>query len=315
MPVSIKSPNGDDVWEAWKRKNVKSQDLEKHYGLKGAVFKIDDLAASEFVQDVKKAALIYFEIETTVKRSDKKGKEEKLPLKKMEGKKFFIFQNSVEKSHWKGPEEVAFYDSIKKIPCKNCNGTGFIKKKCGLCGNSGKGKIMVEVFNEKNEHAKKELPSKCNECFGAGFLQQKCNDCNGYGESVQFMISPVPFRSASNTEIISITSVKLGGMEKELGKDVQTAIENVEGIILKDPNELEPKKIEPQLGFMDPEIKKICSNAQNIWKDALKDKERKISTPVYIFPLISLTCKTRKDKTFTVYSIGSAQKFINFGKI
>jgi hypothetical protein len=85
MPVNIKSPNPDDIWDAWKRKNVKTQSLEKHYGIKGAVFKLDDISAAEFVKDVHKATLIYFEVETKITGSGKKGKLEKIPVSKMEG--------------------------------------------------------------------------------------------------------------------------------------------------------------------------------------------------------------------------------------
>ena len=61
MGITIKSANPDDIWESWKRKASKTQKLEKHYGTKGAVFNLDQVTATEFVKNVSKAAIIYFE--------------------------------------------------------------------------------------------------------------------------------------------------------------------------------------------------------------------------------------------------------------
>jgi len=317
MPVVIKSPNSDEIWDQWKRKNVKSQDLEKHYGIKGAVFSLDNIAASEFVKGVTKAVAVYFEVEKQSKASDKKGKIEKRSFRRLEKERFYVFNASVKANEWKGDKEVPFFDTITCIKCPKCNGNGFLKKKCGNCDGSGKWEVRIEVMNEKQDKGHKGLPMKCPECFGQGIIQSsKCDECGGVGELLQYEIRPVPLKTTSDTEIIFLASMKLSGMEKELGKDIQEALDHVEGIVVKNPEkELDPKYVEAQLGFMDGDIKKILNNVFKDWKDISKSKDSKLATPIYLFPLITLKCETRKNKTFLVHSIGAGEKFLVFGRI
>ena len=252
MPVNIKSPNPDDIWDAWKRKYNKSQELEKNYGIKGAVFNLDDISAAEFVKGISKAALIYFEIDSKVKTDAKKGQIQKVPIKKLEDRKFYLLSGAVEKANWKGDTEGAMFNTISHIPCKTCSGAGFIKKKCGTCDGKGKANLTVNVYNEKNEKTQKQIPVKCSECFGTGFSQVRCSDCGGFGESAQYQVQPIPFKGKNSTVPVLLTSAKITGFEKEIGKDIEDAIDNVEGINIRTPEkELDPKAVEPKLGYMD----------------------------------------------------------------
>lgn len=317
MPVEIKSPNSDEIWDQWKQKNVKSQDLEKHYGIKGAVFSLENIAASEFVKGVIKAVAIYFEIEKQSKVSDKKGKIERGSYRRLEKERFFLFHSSVKANEWKQDKEVPFLDTISPIKCPKCNGQGFAKKKCGMCNGSGKIELSLDAMNEKQEKGHHKMEIRCPDCFGQGILQSsKCDECSGVGELFQYEIRPVPLKTTSDTEIVFLSSMKISGMEKELGRDIQEALDRVEGIVIKNPEkELDPKYVEAQLGFMDGDIKKILNNVFKDWKDISKSKDSKLATPIYLFPLISLKCETRKNKQFMVYSIGAGNKFLVFGRI
>lgn len=358
MPVIIKSANPDEIWELWKRKSAKSQKLEKNYGVKGAVFNLDQVTATEFVKGVSKAAIIYFEKSYEVKPDKSKPNEERVTSKELERVNFYSFNGKrPRKDEWKGKDEVASYSSLTKISCEKCNGLkGTLCKKCNgskmvdcpdcdgkkdklkckKCDGSGNVPLELDIYNEHNKKTKKIIQIPCGRCLGTGNIPCKtcggtgkvpckycdavgksmCSKCDGTGVMYTFLVKPVPFKSESSAEPIVLSSIKLSGLEKELGKEIQKTLEQVEGILIRNPKkELNQKSVEPNLGYYSKDIGKIVKEAMKEWKNADGKKELSIPLPIYIFPVLALECETKKGKKFSVYGIGSEKKFQVFGEI
>jgi hypothetical protein len=358
MGITIKSANPDDIWESWKQKASKSQKLEKHYGVKGAVFRLEQVTATEFVKGVSKAAIIYFEKSFDIKPDKTKPKEEKATIKELERIKFYSFSGERPKiDEWKGKDEVASYQSLKKVSCEKCKGTkGSLCKKCDgtktrdcpdcdgkndklkckKCDGSGNLPVELEVYDEHNKKTKKVLQVSCGTCLGTGIIPCKtcggsgkvpckycdaigkspCSKCDGTGVMYTYLIKPVPFKEEHEAEPIVLSSIKLSGLEKELGKEIQKTLEQVEGILIRNPKkELNQKYVEPNLGYFPKEVGKIVKEAGKEWKNADGKKELSIQLPIYIFPVLALECETKKGKKFTVYGIGSDKKYQVFGEI
>ena len=355
--ISIKSANPDVIWEKWKQKNAKTQNLEKYYGVKGAVFKLENITAAEYVKGVEKAIVIYLEKSFDIEPSKEKIKTEKASVKEVEKEKFYNITGYPVKSDWKGSTEVPFYKTLQKqncsrcngqggITCKKCDGTKFVvcpdcggkaeKTKCKACEGTGKISLEITVINEKQEKTKKTIEVKCNECMGTGKIICarcggtgkapckycsslgiiQCSDCNGYGVFFNYQIMPVPFKKEHQSDPIILSSIKLSGLEREMGKEIHDAIEQVEAIVIRKPeNELEQKFIEPSLGYFSKEIKNSVKEAAKEWKDASKTNEINIKLPIYVFPVLVLNCETKKGKSFQVFSLGSDKKFLVFGNI
>jgi len=321
MSIRIKSPNPDEIWEKWKQKALKTQkkQLEKVYKIKGAVFSIENIAAAEYVKNVNKEAAIYFEKSIKIEPTKLKPQEYQINWRKMENVQFFDFKNEVDKSKWKFGNEVASYKSISKIQCLNCNGKGYYEKKksCNNCKN-GSYHVFVEVINEKGEKSNKELDIKCPKCYGEGVFIEKepCKNCLGTGSLFKYQIMPVPFKRISSKEPVLLASMKLAGLEKELGKEIQDAFMEVGGIQIKNPDkELDESFIEPTLGYTSKGVKNILKQAKSEWKEFSKNQDLIKETSMYLFPLIQLECVTSKGKKFFVYGIGTSEKFIVFGKL
>ncbi|MHA1583835.1 MAG: hypothetical protein ACTSVU_08800 [Promethearchaeota archaeon] len=230
--------------------------------------------------------------------------------------------------------------------CKKCNGTGYVpcptcsknndKLACKTCNGTGKIEIEIEVLNEKGEKTKKKSIVSCPDCYGLkqkkcpkcggthrivcsycnGLGKNKCSKCNGYGYLYSYEIKPVPFKEEHSAEPILLSSIKISGVERDLGKEIQKAMDEVEGIVIRTPNkELNQKFIEPTLGYYSKEIGKIAKQASKEWKNAEKDKEINIRPPIYLFPLLSLDCETKKGKKFQIVCIGSEKKYKVYGKV
>ncbi|MHA1733456.1 MAG: hypothetical protein ACTSU5_16025, partial [Promethearchaeota archaeon] len=66
MSIAIKSPNADEIWE--KFKNSKKLDfLKKFWGQKKVQLNKDQITSAEYVKNVTKAAVFYFQGRTSVK--------------------------------------------------------------------------------------------------------------------------------------------------------------------------------------------------------------------------------------------------------
>jgi len=355
--ISIKSANPDVIWEKWKQKNAKTQKLEKHYGVKGAVFKLDNITAAEYVKGVEKAIVIYLEKSLDIEPSREKVKTEEVSVRDVEKEKFYNINGYPVKSDWKASSEVPFYNTLQKkncercggrggVTCKKCNGSKFIScpdcngksenTNCKACKGTGKKKLEITVLNETQDKTKKEIEVKCNECMGSGKITCakcggtgkvsckycdgqgiiQCNDCKGYGAFFTYQIKPVPFKKEHESEPVILSSIKLSGLEKEMGKEIHDAIEQVEAIVIRKPEkELEQKFIEPSLGYYSKEIKNSVKEAAKEWKQASKNDDTNIKLPIYVFPVLVLNCETKKGKRFQVFSLGSDKKFLVFGNI
>ncbi|MHA1886890.1 MAG: hypothetical protein ACTSX0_02595 [Promethearchaeota archaeon] len=355
MNIQIKSPNPDDIWDLWKRQNAKSQNLEKHYRIKGSTFNLDNITSSEYVKDVEKGAiLLYLRTEKSLPE-DAKPKVRQISPKKVTKESFYDFRTSPTKKNWKGDNVVPFLNTLKPVKCPSCEGSGKVQcskckgqrfvvctncggkeKKCKKCNGTGKLSETITVINEKGEKIKKEIVFQCNECFGSGSVTCKkcggtgkilctycdgtgvyrCDKCDGYGITYQYEIKPVPFKYDSQTEPMLFSSIKLSGLESQIGRDIQQALDQVEGILIRHPEkELNKKFIEPSLGYISKEIQKIAKNVKKEWESAQRSSNLSISLPIYLFPVLILKCETKKGRSFQVFAIGSEKKYRVYGKI
>lgn len=355
MSIQIKSPNPDEIWDRWKRQSAKSQNLEKHYKIKGSVFNLDNITSAEYVKEVEKGAIfLCFQTEKS-QPEESKPKSKQISPKKLSKEEYYEFKSAPIKKDWKKDEVVPFFNSLKPVKCSACNGSGKVncskckgqrfvecpscngkEKKCKNCNGTGRLSETITIINEKGEKSKKEITFQCNECFGTGKVVcekcggtgkvlcsyckgsgvYRCDKCDGFGMIYQYEIKPVPFKRESNTEPILYSSMKLSGLESQIGKDIQEAVDSVEGILITKPEkQLDKKFIEPSLGYISKEIQKITKNLKKDWDSAKKDSDLSISLPIYLFPVLILKCQTRKGRKFDVFAIGSDKKYRVYGQI
>ena len=353
--ISIKSPNLDLIWENWKQKNGKSQNLEKHYKVKGSVFDLESITAAEYVKGVQKAAILFFTRTIETRPDKEKPINSYMSVRKISKEKFYNFKTFPQKNEWKDATMVPFFNTLESQPCDTCKGKGTVKcqkcvgnhiVKCSDCGGKGKkckecngtGKISQEisVFNEHGEKEKKDLSLQCNNCHGSGKricskcggtgnvpCQQcnsqgstNCSKCDGYGILYKYDIKPVPFKHELREEPVILSSIKLSGLEKQIGQDIQATIDEVEGITITKPDkQLDKKFVEPSLGYIDKNIQKLIKNCWKDWKDAETSLSTKIILPIYLFPVFVLNCETKKGKKFQVFAIGSEKRYRIYGEI
>ncbi|MCE7741439.1 MAG: hypothetical protein GOP50_03185 [Candidatus Heimdallarchaeota archaeon] len=354
--IIIKSPNPDVIWNSWKqkasRRNIK---LEKHYKTKGAVFSLDNITAAEYVKAVNKAVIVFYEEIYEAKPSSTNKVIKKGNVRSLQKEQFYEFKTVAVKSEWKGPEDVSYLNSIQQYSCTTCNGSGAITCSkcngrkmitcsnckgttvgCKTCKSTGKTTIKISVIDQQNNKMNVEQTVPCPSCSGSKRIEcykcggvgkvpcdscqaegsKRCKDCSGHGVLFKWVVQPVPFKAERNATPVILSTTKLSGFEKEMGAEIQNAIERVEGIALRDPyNELNQRFIEPSLGYYSKEVDKIVHETQKSWRNAEKNKDYTVKKPVYLFPLIVLDCETAKGKKFQVFSIGSERGYLVFGKI
>jgi hypothetical protein len=351
--ITIKSPVSDDIWDQFKRKHAR--DIEKYFAVKGAVFKLEDVPLADHLKELQKHALIAFDqvIETKPIGKPKQYQEN---INKIAKTRWFIFgSDHPVKKDWKYEEQVPSFASLSPTNCPKCGGKGgqkcrkcggskFMKcpdcdgkkSKCKQCNGSGKIEKELEVINSRGDREKKTLTIKCQSCLGnptilcprcggngkilcttcGGSGLDRCGECDGTGSLYRFNVIPVPFLETSTLTHEMIASTKLSNVEKEIGKDLEEILKQVEGIRINNPDkELDQRFIEPNLGYMNKDIKKMLNEIQKRWKSMDKSKDQKIRTPLLLIPLEVLYCVTPKGRKFTIYSIGTEKSFFTFGQI
>ncbi len=311
MPdVRIKSPNVDDIFEKWKQKTnrQKKKNLEKNFGTKGAVFSLDAISAGETIKDTQKEAAIYFTVEQKVEAS-KEQKEETGAIRDLSKQNFYSIKGaSVDKSKWQGPEIVPVFESITKVPCDSCKGKGYIETQCKECSKGIKTTPMTVLVGAEQKKEKKDFQYNCPTCFKAGTIKDKCKKCDGYGTLYKWKVLPVPFKSLSQ-HVPKLYSSAKTKFEKQIGEELQKVIESVEGIKITNVKELNDKKIEPNLGYYNKNISKIVKSASSDYQKLDKDKDHRMTSPIWVFPMIQLFCESKKGSKFEIYAVGSEQKF------
>ena len=311
--VRIKSPNLDEIFEKWKQRAVRSdkKKMEKQFGTKGAIFSLDAISAAEYVKDINKEIAIYFAIKKTVGEVKTKTEEKSVLPPKVARETFYSFKGKgkINKDDWKGDDMVPLYETLKTIPCKNCNGKGYVETKCKTCKGTRKIEEQLQVLTgEEQKKEVKPFSYSCGVCFGTGSHKEQCRDCGGYKNLYKYQILPVPFKTVV-TGIPVLHSSAQTKYEKEIERDLHQMIEEVEGIRFNDFKELESKS-EASLGYWNKNIKKTISTAGSDYKSYSKDKEAQITTQIYLFPMIQMFCETKKGAKFEIYSLGSANKFM-----
>src|SRR5271157_43295 len=355
MPVTIKSPNADEIFDAYKQKAPK-KDLEKAYGVKGAVFNIDQITAAEYVQNVQKGCVLYFQYKEGAKASKEAAEELYTDPSKVGGITFYDFGTAnVQRSSWKKKDDtVPGYKTLKEASCDKCGGNGYTAcdckntgiQKCSKCDGKGvmqcntckgEGTLSTDISVIDAQGAKKNVSKSynCPDCFGNGtrlctdcdgtgkVLCSKCKgmkglpckECGGTGIYYSYTMIPVPFKSASGLEDAIFPSLKLGKFEKEMGKELEEILPQTDAITVKKIEDLTQKIIEPNLGYFDGAIKTAMGACQKQFKTLEKTPGTKPQLPVWVFPLLILDCKTKKGTTFQVYAIGTEQSFVCKGTL
>ena len=312
MPdVRIKTPNLDDIFTKWKERAARKDKntMERQFGTKGAVFTTDAISAAEYVNPpALKGAAIYFSVKQTVAASNNKD-QILVEAPRVSREPFYSLKGNINKENWKGNEEVPMYESIQAVPCKACKGNGYSGESCKAC--KGTGKIVEDLIvltGEEQKKEKKPFEYPCGNCFGTGKLQSPCKECGGHKNLYKYEILPVPFKTVVSGVPILHSSLQTK-YEKEIGKDLQELIESVEGIKFGNFNDLNDKA-EASLGYWDKGVKKVINAAGSDYKKYEKDKDAKIESQIYLFPMIQLNCQTKRGKKFDIYSIGSEQNFM-----
>ncbi|MHA1254557.1 MAG: hypothetical protein ACTSPS_03045 [Promethearchaeota archaeon] len=312
MPdVRIKTPNLDNIFTKWKERAAKKDKntMERQFGTKGAVFTTDAISAAEYVNPpALKGAAIYFSVKQTVAASNNKD-QILVEAPRVSKETYYSLKGNIIKENWKGREEVPMYESIQAVPCKICKGNGYSGESCKAC--KGTGKIIEDLIvltGEDQKKEKKPFEYPCGVCFGTGKLQSPCKECGGHKNLYKYEILPVPFKTVVSGVPILHSSLQTK-YEKEIGKDLQELIESVEGIKFGNFNDLNDKA-EASLGYWDKGVKKVINAAGSDYKKYEKDKDAKIESQIYLFPMIQLNCQTKRGKKFDIYSIGSEQNFM-----
>jgi hypothetical protein len=315
MSVRIKTPNLDDIFEKWKQKAFRTdrKKMEKQFGTKGAVFSLDAISAAEYVKDTMKEAAIYFAVKKSLGPVPK-GKEENLVTAPRVGREqFYSFKGAgkIDKENWKDEEKVPYFDSIQAIPCKKCKGKGYLENRCKTCKGTGKIEETFTVLEgEEQNKVKKTFSYPCGACYGTGNRIEPCKECGGHKNMYKYEILPVPFKTVV-TGVPILHSSAQTKYEKEIGDDLHSMIEDVEGIRFSDFKELE-SKAEASLGYMNKNIGKTIGAARNDYKKHEKDKDAQITTQIYLFPMIQMFCETKRGSKFELYSLGSGNKFMTY---
>jgi len=298
--------------------------LEKSLDIEPSKEKVKTEEAS--VRDVEKER--FYNINGYPVKSDWKGQSE-VPFFKT------LQKQNCKKCNGRGGVGCKKCDGSKFVSCPDCGGKED-RTNCKECKGTGKKTIEITVLDEKQDKTKKTIEVNCNECIGsgkivctrcggtgkvsckycdgAGIIQ--CSDCKGYGVFFNYQIKPVPFKKEHESEPVILSSIKLSGLEKEMGREIHDAIDLVDAIVIRKPEkDLEQKFIEPSLGYYSKDIGKTVKEASKEWKQASKKDDINIRLPIYVFPVLVLNCETKKGKTFQVFSLGSDKKFLVFGDI
>jgi len=315
MPdVRIKTPNLDSIFAKWKESTARKDKklMERQFGTKGAIFSLDAISAAEYVNPpALKGAAIYFSVKKTISTSNNK-EQNLVPAFRVSRETFYSFKGAkIDKETWKGNEEVPMFETLQAVPCKTCKGNGFVEENCKSC--KGTGKIvenLVVLIGAEQKKEKKTFEYPCGECYGKSKLPYPCKECGGHKNFYKYEILPVPFKTVVSGLPILHSSLQTK-YEKEIGKELIALIEKVEGIKFNKFDDL-TSKAEGSLGYWDKEVSKTVKAAGSDYKKFEKDKETKIESQIYLFPMIQLNCQTKRGKKFEVYSIGSEQNFMIF---
>ncbi len=290
MPITIKSPNADDVFARYLRIAPK-KDVEKAYAVKGAVFDLDKISAAENVQNTTKGSVFYFQYKTEIKPVAKgKDDEQTVEIPKADRMEFFDFGSAVvDKENWKKKEDkVPGFKSIHEVNCSKCGGNGFLKCDCGgagevKCGKcqgkgtiadarcKGTGKLEVEltVYDGKMSKNRVRKSYQCPECFGAGNLT--CSECNGAGK--------IPCKRCAGKK--GQVCKDCGGVGKFYGySNIPVPYKAVSGLDVQIFSSLKLGKFEQEMG---QELAEILEKSDAIAIKDVKDLNQKIIEPTLGF--------------------------------
>ncbi|MHA1381494.1 MAG: hypothetical protein ACTSRG_24270 [Candidatus Helarchaeota archaeon] len=350
--MSVKSPISDDVFKKFitKTSAKKLQNLFGEKGIKfekgnvsaaesvenvvkSAAFFFRSEVTSELSSKIVKeqetdqkgiSKLKFFDFPKIVNPDNWKGKET-VPMYNS------IAQVNCKKCEGKGYMGCKNCGSTGLIKCNKCDGTG--KVECKRCKGKGKLTLQIQVLvGKKKEKQKKIINYQCGDCFGSGKIVCKncsgmgkilcnkckpnfgkaiCKDCNGTGKFYKYKIGTVPFHAVKGQYIPHLFFKP--EFEKKLGTELSSLVTTVDGIYIKSLKDLDEEFVKAQLGYWDGEIKSRMNDAKKKFKELEKSKGQETPKfPIYLFPILKLNVKSKKGKTFNIYSIGTDRGYHMF---
>lgn len=251
---------------------------------------------------------------------------------------------------WKGDKQVPMYNTLKEIKCPKCSGTGGIKcKSCSGAGTlkcskcvKGKGKITCKTCNgSKTEDYKVEIVDadgkkttdtkkiRCADCHGTGVYtcpdcggllkvpckscgasgNTTCDKCKGTGVLYEYTISPIPGTKQKKSSEVYYTK----DVEKFIDKkSVETMLnsKDIKGIVITKSDDLNEKRLKPELNYWTKDSKKICDDAKQGYKNYVKQGVVKEGTGIMVFPALQLDCTSVSGNKFEIFGIGVSGNFV-----
>ncbi|MBS7267389.1 MAG: hypothetical protein KIH10_00955 [Candidatus Freyarchaeota archaeon] len=345
--MSMKSPTADDVFKKWLERTDLGK-LEKAFSVKHVKFERSNVSASESVKNVEKHAVFFFH--SKIEPSISKEAEKKLvDIDELRKVTFYDFGNKqVDLTEWKDKNLVPLYSSIREVSCSECNGKGFIAcdkckgsgtlecKKCkgtgsltcDACKGEKKLHLKLKVITAEGKKTDIEMPYNCDLCGGVGTIycdncagtgkidcdkchggtKTPCKKCKATGTLFEYTIGPVPFKPAVIPKLFFRPE-----FEKYLGKVIDKEFANIEGIVIRDYENLTEKELTPQLGFFNKEVNDKMKKAKDTFKELEKKAAKggeKPEYPIYVYPLLKLDVESPRGKKFTIFSIGTERGYI-----
>ncbi len=348
--LTIKSPNSEKIWEEWKRKKGNTRKFKKYYKIKDKDAELKSISASQYLTEITKGVIFFFENANDIKPSTKKPENFEVTANKARKTGFFEFKSKrIDKSSWKGEDEVPFYSTLTQKDCPNCNGkggnecakcrgTGKVKcevctkgyEDCNICGGKGTISINITKIDEKGNKKKIEKRIKCSRCYGRGkFICRKCGGnemihckkcggtglleckkCDGNASLFTYQVRPAPFAEIRESEFLLKSSGKLDKkIKKQIIGELKNTLQNIGNVAIKDEKALKKKNIDSILGYLDRKIWKTVKKVKKEIKNTQKEENLSIIFPIYLIPVEILNCDTEKRKTYEIFALGTEDKF------
>jgi len=339
----LKPPSPDDVFSRWVN-GMRDDEVEALFARKDMPFDRSSVSAAEFVKEVDRKIAVFFmsKIETGGVEAEKKESNYEGLLKV----KFYEFPKGKASSELKLESRIPFFDSLEKVECSECDGTGYIEcDKCGgkgtlpcdKCGQSGELScdecegskevtLTLSVISDGNE-VERELRIHCPTCFGSGkvvcgkcggLAKLVCNECGGDGKFpckkckgagviFTYKVSPPPISGKKSYLIYFKPEV-----DSVLSEMLEEKVSQLEAVKINNHEQLNKSSLEAMLGFYNKDVDSKASRARKLFAELEKKADKTGETPIYpiyIFPILRLYVETAKGKGIQVFAAGGEKNY------
>lgn len=332
----------DEVFSKWIDKLSDSQ-LSKIFGMKK-----DAISAAEFVKETERHLIFNFDLIIGSKQKRENRVVKMNELKKLKFYIFpksvdhKDWKGPDEVAYWEemeisdcgtcnGTGSITCKDCGGKgtVACKSCNGTGWIS--CKKCDGTGTKEITVKVKIHGKGEEEKTIKVQCDYCYGTGKVgcdkcagtgkvlcetceglgKDDCSRCEGFGKVAYVPVGTPPFEEGRTTEWIIDKSIKKAIETKNIKLDSLQYAE------ISSLEKLDEKNVKELMGFVTKNLKSQIKDFQKVFKKYKEDYKNKKGSPlkkpelpIRIIPIIALRVETPKKKKFTIFALGTQEKYI-----